>query len=110
MAYIVIDMLLSKLTQKDEKHPLKVFIPLKGDCNGAETEITINGFKVKELDNGKSNVFFSWNLVAYRANVIDVNRKIQSKHVDIRFTIGPNQLNPEKQTDAKHETDERKLK
>jgi len=37
---------------------LKVFIPIEGDCNGAVTEITINSFKVKELDYGKSNVFF----------------------------------------------------
>lgn len=110
-AYIEIDKLLSKHIYTDEKHPMKVFIQLEGDCNGVfVTEKTINGFKVKELGNGKSNVSFSWNLVANRADVIDASGAIQSKHVDVRFPIGPNKLNPEKQKEAKYETNDRELK
>ena len=104
VAYISIDKLLSKHIFMDEKHPMKVFIQLEGDCNGIfVSEKTINGFKVKELNNGKSNVSFSWNLVANRADTIDRNGKIESKHVDVRFPIGPNKLNPEQQVERKYE-------
>ena len=75
-------------------------------CN-ASTKGALNmtrlGFKVKELSNGKSNVSFSWNLVANRADVVDKTGKIESKHVDVRFPIGPNKLNTEKQVERKYE-------
>jgi hypothetical protein len=110
-AYISIDKLLSKHIYIDKKHPMKVFIQLEGDCNGVfVTEKTINGFKVKELGNGKSNVTFSWNLVANRADVIDKTGKIESKHVDVRFPIGPNKLNAEKQVEKTYEINEKDLK
>ncbi len=103
-AYISIDKLLSKHIYIDEKHPMKVFIQLEGDCKGVYvTEKTINGFKVRELSNGKSNVSFSWNLVANRADVIDKSGKIESKHVDVRFPIGPNKLNTEIQVERKYD-------
>ncbi len=103
-AYISIDKLLSKHIYVDEKHPMKVFIQLEGDCKGVfVTEKTKNGFKVKELENGKSNVSFSWNLVANRADVLDKTGKIESKHVDVRFPIGPNKLETEKQVERKYE-------
>ena len=103
-AYIIIDKLLSKHIYVDEKHPMKIFIQLEGDCNGVfVTEKSTNGFKVKELNNGKSNVSFSWNLVANRADVIDEDGKIASKHVDVRFPIGPKKLNPEKQVEKKYD-------
>ena len=107
-AYISIDKLLSKHIFVDEKHPMKVFIQLEGDCNGVfVTEKTKSGFKVKELNNGKSNVSFSWNLVANRADVLDKSGKIESKHVDVRFPIGPNKLNPEKQVERKYDIREK---
>lgn len=103
-AYIAIDKLLSKHLFVDEKHPMKIFIQLEGDCNGVfVTEKTKNGFRVKELKNGKSNVSFSWNLVANRADVLDKNGNIESKHVDVRFPIGPNKLDTEKQVERKYE-------
>lgn len=103
-AYIAIDKLLSKHILVNEKHPMKVFVQLEGDCNGVfVSEKTSNGFKVKELGNGKSNVSFSWNLVANRADVVDKNGNIESKHVDVRFPIGPNKLNPEKQVERKYD-------
>lgn len=107
-AYISIDKLLSKHIYVDEKHPMKVFIQLEGDCKGVfVTEKTINGFRVKELENGKSNVSFSWNLVANRADVVDKTGKIESKHVDVRFPIGPNKLNTENQVERKYEINNR---
>jgi hypothetical protein len=107
-AYISIDKLLSKHIYVDEKHPMKVFIQLEGDCHGVfVTEKTINGFRVKELENGKSNVSFSWNLVANRADVFDKNGKVESKHVDVRFPIGPNKLNPETQVEREYEINNR---
>jgi hypothetical protein len=110
-AYISIDKLLSKHIYMDEKHPMKVFIQLEGDCNGVfVTEKTINGFKVKELGKGRSNVSFSWNLVANRADVVNESGKIESKHVDVRFPIGPNKLEPETQIEKKYEIGERTTK
>ncbi|WP_143065598.1 hypothetical protein [Flavobacterium urocaniciphilum] len=103
-AYITIDKLLSKHIYVDEKHPMKIFIQLEGDCNGVfVTEKSTNGFKVKELNNGKSNVSFSWNLVANRADTIDDDGTIASKHVDVRFPIGPKKLDPEKQVVKKYD-------
>ena len=90
VAEITIDQILSKNIFVDEKHPLKVFIQLEGDCNGVfVTNKSANGFSVKELQNGKSNVSFSWQLIATRADAKDNNGNITSKHVDVRFPIGP---------------------
>ncbi len=89
-AEITIDQILSKNIFVDEKHPLKVFIQLEGDCNGVfVTNKSANGFSVKELQNGKSDVSFSWQLIATRADAKDNNGNVTSKHVDVRFPIGP---------------------
>lgn len=88
----------------DERHPMKVFIQLEGDCNGVYvTEKTKNGFKVKELQNGRSNVSFSWNMVANRADTLEKDGTIASKHVDVRFPIGPKKMNQEKSVEKKYE-------
>ena len=103
-AYIKIDELMSDHIFVDERHPMKVFIQLEGDCNGVYvTEKTKNGFKVKELQNGRSNVSFSWNMVANRADVLEKDGTIASKHVDVRFPIGPKKLNQEKSVEKKYE-------
>lgn len=62
------------------------------------TEKTKDGFKVKELQNGKSNVSFSWNLVANRADALHADGSLSSKHVGVRFPIGPSKLEPMEQT------------
>ncbi len=91
--YIKIDDILAKSMIVDEKHPLKVFIQLEGDCNGVfVTEKSINGFKVKELNNGKSNISFSWHLVGNRANTKDNNGKTTSEFESLRLPIGPAKL------------------
>lgn len=87
-SYIKLDPVLTKNIFVDEKHPLKVFIQLEGDCKGVYvTEKSKDGFKVKELQNGKSNVEFSWQIVANRADEYE-NGILQSKHVDVRLPKG----------------------
>lgn len=87
---ITLDPVLKKSLHIDAQHPLKVFVTLEGDCNGVYvTDKTADGFTVKELQNGSSNVSFSWQIVANRADTKDVNGAVVSKHVGLRLPIGP---------------------
>jgi hypothetical protein len=55
----------------NDRHPLRVFIQLEGDCNGVYVTNKSNaGFDVVELMNGKSNVAFSWHIVGNRADEV----------------------------------------
>lgn len=91
--YIKIDEILARSLFVDKDHPLKVFIQLEGDCNGVfVSEKSINGFKVKELNNGKSNISFSWHLVGNRADTKDATGKTISKFEGLRLPIGPTKL------------------
>lgn len=101
VATITLDPVLTKNIFVNENHPLKVFIQLEGDCNGVYvTNKTATGFTVKELRNGSSNTPFSWQIIANRADMLDTNGKVHSKHVDVRFPIGPG---PIKHADLHHE-------
>lgn len=101
-ATIKIDPLLSRNIFVDENHPLKVFIQLEGDCNGVfVTNKTSESFTVKELQNGNSNTSFSWQLIATRADVKNSNGEITSKHVDVRFPIGPDRMKTEQSSLSK---------
>jgi len=92
---INLDPLLSSIIHVSKNHPLKVFIQLEGDCNGVYvTDKTANSFTVVELNGGKSNVPFSWHIVANRADTKSQDGTIISKHVDVRFPIGPNKIQP----------------
>jgi hypothetical protein len=89
-AEISIDPILRKNIVVDEKHPLKVFIQLEGDCNGVYvTNKSGNGFTVKELQNGNSNVSFSYQIVASRADRKDANGKVLSENQNLRLPIAP---------------------
>jgi hypothetical protein len=67
--HITIDPNFSKNIVVDEKHDLRVFIQLEGDCNGVFVlNKTANGFDVQELKGGTSNVNFVWQIVANRAD------------------------------------------
>lgn len=89
-AQIELDPLLTRSIFVNKEHPLKVFIQLEGNCNGVYvTDKTAEGFKVIELNNGSSNVSFSWQIVASRANSKDENGNITSEHVGLRFPYGP---------------------
>lgn len=69
-ASISINPILTENILVDEKHPLKVFVQLEGECNGVYvTNKSAVGFEVVELGNGTSNVEFSYSLIASRASV-----------------------------------------
>lgn len=66
---------------------MKVFIQLEGDCKGVYvTNKTATGFDVVELNGGNSNVKFSWQIIANRADDGDSNFSTA------RFPIGPNRV------------------
>jgi hypothetical protein len=89
-ARIDLDPLLSRSIFVDEANPLKVFVTLEGECNGVYvTNKSAEGFTVKELQNGNSNVPFSWQIVASRGDTRDINGRVISKHVGVRFPAGP---------------------
>ena len=89
-AEIKIDPILAKNIVVNEKHPLKVFIQLEGDCNGVYvTNKSQEGFEVKELQNGTSNISFSYQIVASRADRTDSEGNILSNHTDVRLPIAP---------------------
>lgn len=92
-AIIKLDPLLTRSIFVNDEHPLKVFIQLEGNCNGVYvTNKTAEGFTVKELNNGNSNVSFSWQIVANRADTKDENGNTTSEHVGLRFPYGPKPL------------------
>lgn len=94
-AKIQIDPILSKNIRVDEEHPLKVFVQLEGDCNGVYvTNKSANGFEVKELQDGNSNVPFSWSITATRAdeNRILANGESRTINYGWRFNPAPVEL------------------
>lgn len=94
-ATITLDPILSSAIYVSNDHPLKVFIQLEGDCNGVfVTNKSKNGFTVTELKGGRSNAPFSWHVVANRANSVGKNGQLLSKHIDVRFPIGPSKIKP----------------
>ena len=91
--YIELDKIVANSLKIDTNHPLKVFIQLEGECNGVYvTEKSKNGFLVKELNNGKSNIDFSWHIVGNRANSKDKDGNITSYYEDLRLPYGPTEL------------------
>jgi len=92
-AHIDLDPLFAKSVAITDKHPLRVFIQLEGDCNGVfVTNKSASGFDVQELKSGTSNTNFSWHIVCNRANEAAANRK----YADERFPVGPG---PQKRLD-----------
>lgn len=74
--YIKLDPILSKNISVSEARPMKVFIQLEGECNGVYvTNKSADGFEVIELNNGNSNVEFSYSIVATRANEVFYNKE-----------------------------------
>jgi hypothetical protein len=70
-AHISIDPDLAININVSEEYPLKVYITPEGDCNGVYvTNKSAQGFDVIELQGGISNVSFSWQIVATRANEV----------------------------------------
>jgi hypothetical protein len=85
--YIKLDPIFALNVKIDEEHPMKVFIQLEGDCNGVYVDLkSAEGFQVKELAGGHSNVNFSWHVVANRADS-RVNGQISSLYEDVRLPV-----------------------
>ena len=85
-AHISLDNIFSSNILVDKNHPLKVYIQLEGECNGVYvTNKTQKGFDVIELHNGKSNVSFSWHVVANRTDVKDAKGNIISHISNARY-------------------------
>lgn len=83
-ALITLDPILTQNIVVDEKHPLKVFIQLEGQCNGVfVTNKSAKSFEVIELNNGNSNVSFSYQIIANRAN--ETIGGHTSHYADMRF-------------------------
>ncbi len=53
---------------------------------------TANGFEVKELQNGQSNVKFTWFASGNRVDTKDSNGNVISLFQDLRFPDAPGQL------------------
>ncbi len=90
--HINIDPSFAKNVTINDKHPLRVFIQLEGDCKGVYvTNKTTKGFDVVELNSGASNVSFQWHIVCNRADEDLGNGRI-SKNADQRFEKAPADL------------------
>lgn len=88
-AHILIDPIIVKNITVNDKHPLRVYIQLEGDCNGVfVTNKKADSFDVIELASGKSNVVFQYHIVGNRADEELENGRI-SKNADKRFELAP---------------------
>ena len=87
--HITIDPILSKNIIVNDQHPLRVFVQPEGNCNGVYvTNKTQNGFDVVEMNNGQSNVSFSWALTATRADEVLPDGHV-SRYSNERFAPAP---------------------
>lgn len=106
-ANIEIDPIFAQNIVVDNRHPLKVFIQLEGDCKGVYvTNKSANGFSVRELQNGNANVNFSWHIVANRKDILDSSGEKSSNFSSLRFPDAPSELAPA--TQRKNNVDDRK--
>jgi hypothetical protein len=75
-AFIEIDPILQKNIIVNELHPIKIFIQPEGNCNGVFVQNkSVKSFEVVELNNGKSNVSFSYQIVATMGDQISTDEK-----------------------------------
>lgn len=92
-AHITLDEIFTKNIIVDDKHPLRVFIQLGGDCKGTYvTNETQDGFDVIELQGGNSNVPFTWFVTANRADEVDASGNLVSKNANVRFPTAPGMM------------------
>ena len=99
--HIALDATYAKNVTINGKHPLRVLITLEGDCNGVYvTNKTATGFDVVELKAGTSNVAFTYEVIANRADAYDANGNLISQNADNRFQQGPAPMMGTKSTAA----------
>jgi len=83
--HIDLDPTIAKNVTINEKHPLRAYVQLEGDCNGVYvTNKTSDGFDVVELNHGTSNTPFQWHIVCNRADEQMANGKV-SHNADVRL-------------------------
>ncbi len=88
-AHISIDPTIAKNILVNDKHPLRVYIQLEGDCKGVfVTNKTGQSFDVAELAGGQSNVSFQYHIVGNRADEELPGGRI-SRNADARFEPAP---------------------
>lgn len=88
-AKIELDPILAKNIVVDDKHPLRVFIQVEGECNGVfVTKKSGTGFEVQELAGGSSNIAFTYTVIANRADEI-LNDGTVSRYSAERFAPAP---------------------
>ena len=84
-AHIELDKMFSSSIAVNEKHPLRVFIQLEGDCKGVYVaNKTADGFDVKELNDGNSTVKFTYHVIGNRKDDYQ-NGLLVSKYQDNRY-------------------------
>ncbi|MEI7661600.1 MAG: hypothetical protein WCK34_05370 [Bacteroidota bacterium] len=84
--HIEIDPLFSENIISTTDHPLRVFIQPEGACRGVfVTNKSVTGFDVVEQEGGKSDISFSWAIVANRKDVLNRDGAVSSRHVGVRF-------------------------
>jgi hypothetical protein len=91
-AYIKLDPIFSKNIHIDAERPLRVFIQLEDNefCKGVVVKNkSKEGFEVVELDGGKSNTPFIWQVVANRADEVMPNGKVAKYSVERFAPAGP---------------------
>jgi hypothetical protein len=73
----------------NEKHPLRVYVQLEGDCKGVYvTNKTTTGFDVVELDGGTSNITFQYHIIGNQADAVMPSGE-HLKFADLRFEPTP---------------------
>lgn len=83
-ANVVLDPTFSKNISVASDKPLKVIVQPEGNCNGVYVyEKTNTGFKVKELNNGTSNIPFTYQVVGRRID------EVNSPYSQQRFPTAP---------------------
>jgi hypothetical protein len=94
-AHIDLDPILARNISVSPEKPMKVFIQLEGDCKGVYvTNKTATGFDVVELGGGSSNISFSYQLIANRANTTDAAGRVSARFAGVRFPVGPGRKKP----------------
>ncbi|MCX7606691.1 MAG: hypothetical protein N2170_05425 [Bacteroidia bacterium] len=90
-AYIELDPDFSHNIWVDDAHPLRVFIQLEGDCKGVYVlNKSSRGFEVRELDGGRSNARFVWQVVANRRDEYDPQTgQLVSRYQNVRKPVLP---------------------
>ena len=108
-AHVIFDDILSKNIHISEQNPLKAFVQVEGDNNGVYVyEKSTNGFKIKELKDGKSSAKFSWYIIANRKDEVD-NLGNKTVYQSLRFPPAPKRLENFGTIKKEIKSDEQKL-